>query len=182
MFESCLSLAVTSWGLKTCQKVDADYYKCWQSLKKNFDPNWKPEWVTIILYYNGVLGGPWAMPLAKQFQNNFTIGQNRKTWFGSPCVSTSGQWKFATPQYEILNTPLPIYLQGCIKSNIWKFRYVDFTLTIIIIFICLFPGLACLRILPNCRPTDHLNLYPSISSVQPILYKATKHWSEILYS
>ncbi|XP_045476872.1 homogentisate 1,2-dioxygenase [Harmonia axyridis] len=36
MFESCLSLAVTEWGSKTCQKLDADYYKCWEGLKRNF--------------------------------------------------------------------------------------------------------------------------------------------------
>ena len=43
MFESSLSMTVTEWGEKTCSKLDADYYKCWQGLKKNFDPNWKPE-------------------------------------------------------------------------------------------------------------------------------------------
>lgn len=43
MFESSLSMAVTKWGEKTCSKLDADYYKCWQDLKKNFDPNWKPD-------------------------------------------------------------------------------------------------------------------------------------------
>lgn len=42
MFESCLSLAVTPWGQKFSSKVDKDYYKCWQPLKKHFDPNWKP--------------------------------------------------------------------------------------------------------------------------------------------
>ena len=42
MFESCLSMAVTPWGLKKCNKVDKEYYTCWQGLKKNFDPNWKP--------------------------------------------------------------------------------------------------------------------------------------------
>ncbi|CAH1996152.1 unnamed protein product [Acanthoscelides obtectus] len=36
MFESCLGLAVTKWGAKTCEKLDADYYKCWQGLKKHF--------------------------------------------------------------------------------------------------------------------------------------------------
>jgi homogentisate 1,2-dioxygenase len=43
MFETSLSLAVTKWGNKTCQKVDADYYQCWQSLKKHFNPKWKPS-------------------------------------------------------------------------------------------------------------------------------------------
>lgn len=42
MFETCLGLGLTDWGEETCQKIDADYYKCWQGLKKNFDPNWKP--------------------------------------------------------------------------------------------------------------------------------------------
>lgn len=39
MFESSLSMAVTEWGEKTCQKLDASYYKCWQDLKKHFDPS-----------------------------------------------------------------------------------------------------------------------------------------------
>ncbi|CAH1799036.1 unnamed protein product, partial [Owenia fusiformis] len=43
MFESSLSMAVTKWGNETCEKVDKQYYKCWGPLKKNFDPNWKPE-------------------------------------------------------------------------------------------------------------------------------------------
>jgi homogentisate 1,2-dioxygenase len=43
MFETSLSMAVTPWGLKHCKKVDADYYKCWQGLKKHFNPDWKPE-------------------------------------------------------------------------------------------------------------------------------------------
>ncbi|XP_034249331.1 homogentisate 1,2-dioxygenase [Thrips palmi] len=38
MFESSLSLAVTKWGEETCQKLDANYYKCWKSLRKHFDP------------------------------------------------------------------------------------------------------------------------------------------------
>ncbi|KAK6618616.1 hypothetical protein RUM43_013007 [Polyplax serrata] len=36
MFESSLSLAPTQWALKTCQKLDSNYYKCWQTLKKHF--------------------------------------------------------------------------------------------------------------------------------------------------
>ncbi|XP_028138785.1 homogentisate 1,2-dioxygenase [Diabrotica virgifera virgifera] len=36
MFESCLGLALTKWGAKTCEKVNPDYYKCWQSLEKHF--------------------------------------------------------------------------------------------------------------------------------------------------
>ncbi|GBN20456.1 Homogentisate 1,2-dioxygenase [Araneus ventricosus] len=41
MFETSLSLTVTNWGERRCQKLDLNYYKCWQSLIKNFDPNWK---------------------------------------------------------------------------------------------------------------------------------------------
>ncbi|KAG5869733.1 hypothetical protein JTB14_021712 [Gonioctena quinquepunctata] len=36
MFESCLGLAVTKWGAETCEKLNPEYYKCWQSLKKHF--------------------------------------------------------------------------------------------------------------------------------------------------
>ena len=43
MFESSLSMTVTEWGERTCNKLDADYYRCWQGLKKNFDPSWKPD-------------------------------------------------------------------------------------------------------------------------------------------
>ena len=42
MFESSLSMAVTKWGNETCQKVDRDYYKVWEPIKKHFNPNWKP--------------------------------------------------------------------------------------------------------------------------------------------
>ncbi|XP_018335123.1 homogentisate 1,2-dioxygenase [Agrilus planipennis] len=42
MFESCLGLAVTKWGAKVCQKLDPDYFKCWQGLKKHFK---EPEFV-----------------------------------------------------------------------------------------------------------------------------------------
>ncbi|XP_066960066.1 homogentisate 1,2-dioxygenase [Macrobrachium rosenbergii] len=42
MFETSLGLALTEWGENTCRKVDPDYYKCWQGLKKHFNPNWKP--------------------------------------------------------------------------------------------------------------------------------------------
>jgi len=41
MFESSYSLALTTWGEKTCSKVDKEYYKCWQGLKKYFNPNTK---------------------------------------------------------------------------------------------------------------------------------------------
>lgn len=43
MFESCLGFGLTEWGLKHCEKVDAEYYKCWAPLKKHFNPKWKPE-------------------------------------------------------------------------------------------------------------------------------------------
>lgn len=42
MFESSFSMAVTKWGLETCQRLDKTYYKCWEPLKKHFNPNWKP--------------------------------------------------------------------------------------------------------------------------------------------
>lgn len=37
MFESCMGLSLTEWGEVTCNAIDADYNKCWQDLKKNFD-------------------------------------------------------------------------------------------------------------------------------------------------
>jgi len=37
MFETSLSLNVTSWAEKTCMKVDKDYYKAWQDLPKLFN-------------------------------------------------------------------------------------------------------------------------------------------------
>lgn len=36
MFESSLSMAVTKWGIETCQKLDSSYYECWQALEKHF--------------------------------------------------------------------------------------------------------------------------------------------------
>jgi len=42
MFETSLGLSLTEWGEKTCQKIDAEYYKCWEGLKSHFNPNWKP--------------------------------------------------------------------------------------------------------------------------------------------
>jgi len=42
MFESCMSLAVTPWS-QTSGFIDQKYHTCWQPLKKNFDPNWKPQ-------------------------------------------------------------------------------------------------------------------------------------------
>lgn len=42
MFESSLSLGITKWGEETCEKLDHEYFKCWQGLRKHFDPR-KPE-------------------------------------------------------------------------------------------------------------------------------------------
>lgn len=39
MFESSLSMAVTKWGLKTSNRLDKNYYKCWEPLKSHFNPN-----------------------------------------------------------------------------------------------------------------------------------------------
>lgn len=36
MFETSLSLALTEWGQVTSDKLDKNYFKCWQNLKKNF--------------------------------------------------------------------------------------------------------------------------------------------------
>ena len=36
MFETSLGLALTKWGEEECQKLDKNYYQCWQKLKKNF--------------------------------------------------------------------------------------------------------------------------------------------------
>ena len=41
MFESSFSIAVTKWA-ESCGALDRQYYKCWQPLKVNFDPNWTP--------------------------------------------------------------------------------------------------------------------------------------------
>ena len=41
MFESSFSMAVTKWGLQTCQRLDKNYYKCWEPLRSHFSPNWK---------------------------------------------------------------------------------------------------------------------------------------------
>ena len=43
MFESMFSMALTEWGEKTCHTVDSDYFKCWQGLRKHFDPSLKPD-------------------------------------------------------------------------------------------------------------------------------------------
>lgn len=36
MFETAYSLTVTEWAANLSNKLDNDYYKCWQSLKKHF--------------------------------------------------------------------------------------------------------------------------------------------------
>eukprot|EP01136_Pigoraptor_vietnamica_P024409 Opistho-1_new@77439 len=46
MFESSLGLMMTEWGERTCNKVQAEYYKVWDGLRSFFDPNWKPEQTT----------------------------------------------------------------------------------------------------------------------------------------
>lgn len=43
MFESSFSMAVTKWGLQTCQRLDKSYHQCWESLRSHFNPNWKPS-------------------------------------------------------------------------------------------------------------------------------------------
>ncbi|XP_023337979.1 homogentisate 1,2-dioxygenase [Eurytemora carolleeae] len=39
MFESSYQLALTKWSEKTCNKIDEDYYNCWQKLNNNFSLN-----------------------------------------------------------------------------------------------------------------------------------------------
>lgn len=36
MFESSLQLRVTDWGLRGSGTLEAEYYKCWSDLPKNF--------------------------------------------------------------------------------------------------------------------------------------------------
>jgi homogentisate 1,2-dioxygenase len=36
MFETSLMLSTTQWGLKTCGKVQEDYYKAWMNLENKF--------------------------------------------------------------------------------------------------------------------------------------------------
>lgn len=43
MFESSFSMATTKWAQDGCNTLDHSYYKCWQGLKKNFDPTWRPD-------------------------------------------------------------------------------------------------------------------------------------------
>ncbi|OQR72030.1 homogentisate 1 [Tropilaelaps mercedesae] len=37
MFESSFSMGLTHWAEEGCQRVDKDYYKCWQGLPKLFN-------------------------------------------------------------------------------------------------------------------------------------------------
>jgi homogentisate 1,2-dioxygenase len=41
MFETSLGLNTTKWSKHICKKVDDEYYKCWHSLKDNFNPDEK---------------------------------------------------------------------------------------------------------------------------------------------
>ena len=43
MFESSFSMAVIEWREKTCGTLSPDYHEVWQTIKKNFNPDWKPE-------------------------------------------------------------------------------------------------------------------------------------------
>ncbi|CAG2102201.1 unnamed protein product [Medioppia subpectinata] len=43
MFESSLSLVTTEWGLRSCQTLDENYYKCWSDLKSNFNAGIKQK-------------------------------------------------------------------------------------------------------------------------------------------
>ncbi|KAF7265407.1 hypothetical protein GWI33_021176, partial [Rhynchophorus ferrugineus] len=36
MFESCLGLTVTKWGLEISEKLYSEYYKCWEGLNSHF--------------------------------------------------------------------------------------------------------------------------------------------------
>uniref|UniRef100_A0A7S2TWK8 homogentisate 1,2-dioxygenase n=1 Tax=Lotharella oceanica TaxID=641309 RepID=A0A7S2TWK8_9EUKA len=42
MFESTYVMRLTPWALDETL-LDKNYVKCWEGLKNNFDPNWKPE-------------------------------------------------------------------------------------------------------------------------------------------
>jgi len=41
MFETSFGLSLTKWSEEACQKIDKEYYTCWQDLKKHFNPNKK---------------------------------------------------------------------------------------------------------------------------------------------
>ncbi|XP_064629600.1 homogentisate 1,2-dioxygenase-like isoform X3 [Lineus longissimus] len=42
-FESSFSMSVTKWGNEACNKVDHEYFLCWQNMKRNFNPDDKPD-------------------------------------------------------------------------------------------------------------------------------------------
>lgn len=46
MFETSLSLAVSTWGERLCQKVDPDYNDCWLGLRKHFNASLKAVTIT----------------------------------------------------------------------------------------------------------------------------------------
>ncbi|XP_051158782.1 homogentisate 1,2-dioxygenase isoform X1 [Leptopilina boulardi] len=41
MFETYYSMTITEWGGKNCKKIDSNYNKCWQGLKKHFNSTQK---------------------------------------------------------------------------------------------------------------------------------------------
>ena len=43
MFETLFSMAVTEWAMVGSNALDKDYYKCWQGMRKIFDPNQEPQ-------------------------------------------------------------------------------------------------------------------------------------------
>ena len=55
MFESSLSMAVTEWGEMGCQRLDQEYYQCWQDIPKTFNPSWKPEKEEGVSYLSPVV-------------------------------------------------------------------------------------------------------------------------------
>ncbi|EEC06927.1 homogentisate 1,2-dioxygenase, putative [Ixodes scapularis] len=42
MIEGLLNMTVTKWAEHDCGKLDPDYYKEWQDIATNFNPNWEP--------------------------------------------------------------------------------------------------------------------------------------------
>ncbi|CAN7982537.1 unnamed protein product [Ixodes pacificus] len=42
MIEGLLNMTVTKWAEHDCGKLDPDYYKEWQDIATNFNPDWKP--------------------------------------------------------------------------------------------------------------------------------------------
>lgn len=43
MFETSYGMVITDWAANLCNKLDDNYYKCWQDLPHQFDPNNKPN-------------------------------------------------------------------------------------------------------------------------------------------